>query len=353
MEEIKNKLNGDRERMLILDMWNLLIAANATANILDQNTMQIGMYLSTINMLRTYVEKFKPKKIVVAFDGPQAGERRRKIYAGYKAGRRVKAKSSSVKIYEGEDQDDYTKYTSQGAFTFQLERVFNFLKTLPVTIAIVPYCEGDDIISYLALKNKDQFDCIIVSADKDYCQLIQPHIFIYNWKTKQYFDEAKFIEQYRILPQNYIFMKVLTGDSSDEVKGVKGIGKKTFPYFEGMLMEKEYADVGEFVEAVKNMDLTNVDTRSRNSIKNIWLEESVDNMFLLYQVMKLDENCLKLHHIETLRQQVEEQQDKMFSRLSTQLLLQRHYFNKLYNGFNDTKWLQPFVFVRSESKIIA
>ena len=160
------------------------------------------------------------------------------------------------------------------------------------------------------------------------------------------YNEQKFIEEFHILPQNYIYMKILLGDTSDEVKGVKGIGKKSFPYFYDMLMEKEYENVGEFVEAVKKMDLSAVDTRSRNAIKNIWLEESVENMFLLYQVMKLDENCLKLQHIQMLRQQVEEQNGRGFARMVSNVIAMKHHFNKLYNGFNIDKWCQPFVFVK-------
>ena len=321
-----------------------MIAQNSVANILDRNTMQIGMYLSTMNMIRTFVDRFKPVKVVFAMDGPQAGERRRQLYSGYKAGRRVKAKSSSIMLQEGDD--DYTKYTSQGAFTFQLTRIFEFMKTLPVSTVIVPYCEGDDLIAYLTLKNKEDYDCVIVSGDKDYCQLIQPGISVYNWREKILYDTIVFREKFNILPQNYIFMKILLGDVSDEVKGVKGIGKKTFPVFHQLLSDNIFDNVTEFVEGTKKMDLTAVDTRTKNAIKGLWEEETVENMFLLFQVMKLDENCLKLHHIDMLGTQLEEQNAKTLSRMSANMLMLRHEFNKLYNGFNNDKWIQPFAFLK-------
>jgi len=351
MEEIKHGLGSNKPRLMLIDAWNIMIAQNSVANIIDENTMQIGMYVSTMNMIRTFVDKFKPTKIIFAMDGPQAGERRRQLYSGYKAGRRVKAKTSSIIIKEGEEIDDYTKYTSQGSFTFQMERIFNFLKNLPITTVIAPYCEGDDLITYLSLKNKDEFECTIISGDQDYCQLIQDGISVYNWRTKAYYNREKFMENYHILPENYIFMKILLGDSSDEVKGVKGIGKKTFPYFYEMLSAEVYDNVSEFVAATKLMDLEKIDTRSRNAIKNFWAEDAVENMFLLYQVMKLDENCLKLHHIDILRSQVEEQEVRGFSRIKAGITMQKHCFNKLYNGFNSDKWLQPFVFVKANVKI--
>lgn len=340
-----------KPRLLLIDAWNIMIQQNSVANIVDQNTMQIGMYLSTMNMIRTFVDKFKPQKVVFAMDGPNAGERRRKLYSGYKAGRGVKAKTSSIILKEGDEPDDYTKYTSQGAFTFQMERIYNFIKNLPVAMAIVPYLEGDDIISYLAINNKDEFDVIVASGDKDYFQLIQDGISVYNCRYKKLYDRQEFQNEFRILPENYIYMKILLGDSSDEVKGVHGIGKKSFPYFEPILMAKPYANVTEFVEAVKSMDLEQIDTRTRNAIKNIWAEETVETMFLLYQVMKLDQDCLKLHHIEILKQQIEEQEQKRLSKIMATVTMNKHCFNKLYNGFNSEKWLQPFLFVNSKNNI--
>lgn len=339
------------KNILVVDMFNIMIAMNATSNVLDRNTMQIGMYLGTINMIRTFVDKFKPIKIILAYDGPNAGERRRKLYSGYKAGRKVKAKTSSVKLYEGEEQDDYTKYTSQGAFTYQLQKIYEFCKFLPVQSVIVPYLEGDDIISYIALKNKEKYNMIIISGDKDYCQLIQSGIEVYNWREKKLYNSESFYEKFKIDSRNYIFMKVLRGDSSDEIKGIKGFGAKTMDSLSDILTNNIFENVTEFVEFTKTLDLDTFDTRTKNAIKNLWLEETVEEMFLLYRLMKLDENCLDLHHIDMLDKQLEEQEDQKLSRISAMITMQKHEFNKMYNGFNVDKWLSPFVFVKSGIKI--
>jgi len=346
-----------KRNILLIDAWNLMIAANNVSNILDENTAQIGMFLTTLNMIRTSVDKFKPVKVIFAMDGPQAGERRRKLYNGYKAGRRVKAKTSSVKIWDGDDEDgedEFTKYTSQGAFTYQLEKLYNFLKLLPVTVVIVPYCEGDDLIAYLSLKNREDYNCIIVSGDQDYCQLIQPGIQVYNWRKHVLYDEKTFLEEYHILPQNYIIMKMLLGDKSDEIKGSKGIGKKTFEVFYEHLSKKElmFENAGAFITYVRNMNLEALPTRERNVIKKIYTEEDMtEHLLLVYRIMKLDEDVLQLHHVSSLRAQVEEQNGKGLSKISVNIAMTRNHFNKLYNGFNNDKWLRPFVFVTPNVKI--
>lgn len=341
--------NKVRPRLLLIDMWNIAIGMNATTNIVDGNSEQIGMYLGTLNMIRTCVDKLKPNKIVLAFDGPEAGERRRKIYPGYKAGRRVKAKTSTVTIQE--DDDEQTKFTSSDAFTNQLIKIYDFCKLLPVSTVMVPYCEGDDLIAYLAEKNKEVFDVNIVSSDKDYCQLIQPTIKVYNWREKTLYTEEIFFNKFNISSRNYIYMKILLGDSSDEVKGVKGIGKSTFPIFHNMLNEAVYDNVGEFVEGVKTIDTAELKTREKNALKNLFLEETVKEMFLLFQVMKLDENCLKLQHITMLREQIDQQEGKVLGRMMAYVEMKRNSFGKLYPSFNPEKWIQPFAFVRGQDKI--
>lgn len=330
-----------------------MIAQNNVANIMDENTMQIGMYLSTLNMVRTFVDRFKPNKIVFALDGPQAGERRRKLYSGYKAGRRVKAKTSSIIIKEGEEEDDYTKYTSQGSFTFQLERIYNFMKFLPITVVVVPYCEGDDLIAHLVVKNKDEYDCIIVSGDHDYCQLVDENVKLYDWRKKKLYTEETFLEEFKVITQNYIYMKILLGDKSDEIKGVKGVGKETFPIFHPVLNNKLniYENVTEFINEAKNIDVNLLDTREKNVLKKMWSEENIEYMFLLYQIMKLGDNCLKLHHVTMLDAQVSEQESKGLQKLNASLMMRKHLFNKLYNGFDNDKWLQPFVFVKPNMKL--
>lgn len=339
-----------KERIMLVDMWNVAIGMNAKMNILDSNSNPIGMYLGTLNIIRTCVDKLKPNKLVLAFDGPEAGERRRKIYPGYKAGRRVKAKTSSITIQE--DDDEETKFTSSDAFTNQLVKIYEFCKYLPVTTVMVPYCEGDDIIAYLALKNQDNFDVTIVSGDKDYCQLINENIKVYNWREKTLYNETIFFEKFGITSMNYIYMKILLGDSSDEVKGIKGIGKATFPIFHKVLNEAVYDNVSEFVAASKTIETAELKTREKNALKNLFLEETVEEMFLLFQVMKLDENCLKLQHITTLRQQIDEQEGKQLARIMAYAVMKKTGFGKLYNGFNPDTWLHPFGFIRGKEKIV-
>lgn len=336
------------ERLLLIDSWNVMIANNAVnLGLVDHNTYPVGMILGTMNTVRSLVEKFKPTKVLFVMDGPEAGERRRQLYPEYKGGRRVRQRESKVQIMEGEDN---IVFGVEGAFQNQLIKIYEFMKLLPVTVCMVPYCEADDAITYLALKNKEKFECIIVSNDKDYLQLIQPGIMVYRWKTKKLYDEASFLSEYKILPQNYIFKKIMLGDTGDKVPGVKGIGEKTFVKLEQLLTESIYTDINDFMRMLEGMDKTALNTKETNAI-NKALDQKVE-MDLGYSMMKLNEDCMLPEQIELLEMQIAEQKNKGLSRLSLKIKMKANVFNKLYNGFNDDNWIQSFVFLRAGVEII-
>lgn len=336
------------ERILLLDAWNIMVANNAVnLGLVDHNTYPVGMILGTMNTVRSLVEKFRPTKVLFVMDGPEAGERRRQLYPDYKGGRRVRQRESKVQIMEGEDN---IVFGVEGAFQNQLIKIYEFMKLLPVTVCMIPYCEADDAITYLALKNKEKFECIIVSNDKDYLQLIQPGIMVYRWKAKKLYDEASFLSEHKILPQNYIFKKIMLGDTGDKVPGVKGIGEKTFVKLEQLLTESIYTDINDFMRMLEGMDKTALNTKETNAI-NKALEQK-NEMDLGYSMMKLNEDCMLPEQVELLEMQVEEQKNKGLSRLSLKIKMKANVFNKLYNGFNDDNWIQSFVFLRAGVEII-
>lgn len=331
-------------RVLYLDGFNILIAQNAIAHIEDGNGNPCGMYLTTLNMIRTFVDKFKPTKVFFILDGPEAGERRRQLFPDYKNKKRITSRKSKVQIMEG---DDNMVYGVEGAFQNQLIKLYEFLQLLPVTTCMVPYGEADDLIAYLALKNKDDFENIIISNDKDYLQLVQPGISVYRWKIKKLYNVDSFSEEMKILASNYIFQRILFGDTSDFIKGVKGVGKKTFERLQPGLLEKDYGNnIEGFVDFLKTMDLSHCNTRERNAIQKITTDENIEKMIMSFKLMKLNEECMLEEQVELMKLQIDEQLEKGLQGMAARVKMKRNYFNKLYNGFNEDKWIHPFIFVK-------
>ncbi len=87
--------------------------------------------------------------------------------------------------------------------------------------------EADDLIGTLTnLGVKEGLDVVIVSGDKDFAQLIQPGVVLYDTMKDVRYDSAGALEKWGVPPEQMIDYLALVGDSSDNIKGVAGIGPK-------------------------------------------------------------------------------------------------------------------------------
>ena len=94
--------------------------------------------------------------------------------------------------------------------------------------------EADDLLGTLA-KNCEalNWECVIVTGDKDSLQLVTEHTRVRNVKTRKGQTETKnytpsvFFEEYGFEPEKMVDLKALMGDSSDNIPGVAGVGEKT------------------------------------------------------------------------------------------------------------------------------
>ncbi len=122
----------------------------------------------------------------------------------------------------------------QADFDTGIERVLQLLRAYDVPVLAVEGYEADDVIGTLARQGVDAgFDVVIVSGDKDFHQLVQPHVWLLNPgrggpaavdETWVGMENAR--ERLGVTPDRVIDYLALVGDSSDNVPGVKGIGEK-------------------------------------------------------------------------------------------------------------------------------
>jgi DNA polymerase-1 len=94
--------------------------------------------------------------------------------------------------------------------------------------------EADDVIAHLAQVIDKEYNgrSIIVSSDKDFLQLVNDNIIVYRPIEKSFYTDAMIVEKIGLKAENFILYKVLMGDASDKIAGVKGLGpKKLFKLF--------------------------------------------------------------------------------------------------------------------------
>jgi len=158
-----------------------------------------------VTMLRKLIADHKPAYLAASFDlaGPTF---RDEIAADYKANRAAMP-------------DDLAE---------QINWVHQACEALGVPILTVKGYEADDVIGTVANRAVAAgFDVAIVSIDKDFFQLVRPGVRVYDPREDgAWFDEAGVVEKFGVRPSNVVDVLALVGDTSDNVAGVPGIGKK-------------------------------------------------------------------------------------------------------------------------------
>ena len=88
--------------------------------------------------------------------------------------------------------------------------------------------EADDLIATIAKNvDKNEFDVVIVSSDKDLMQLVDDHILMFDAMKNKIIGAKEVVEKFMVMPDKVLDVLSLMGDSSDNVPGVRGIGPKT------------------------------------------------------------------------------------------------------------------------------
>jgi DNA polymerase-1 len=158
-----------------------------------------------VTMLRKLIADHKPAYIAASFDlaGPTFRDR---IVDDYKANRAAMP-------------DDLAE---------QINWVHQACEALGVPIVTAAGYEADDVIGTLARRAaSDGFDVAIVSIDKDFFQLVHDGIRVYDPREDGvWFDAQGVVEKFGVQPSQVVDVLALVGDTSDNVAGVPGIGKK-------------------------------------------------------------------------------------------------------------------------------
>jgi DNA polymerase-1 len=218
-------------RVLLIDSMNTFLRSFAMIPAINPQGNHIGGLVGFLKSLGYVIKLIRPTRVILVFDGQGNITNRRNTYADYKANRQIK-RITNYKVFSTLEEESDSIAT-------QMLRLLDYLKSLPVNISIIDKIEADDTIAYLSQKLKD--DIIIYSADQDFLQLVDDRITVYSPIKKKFYKPNDVYEQYGMHPYNFITMKCLMGDKSDNLPGVKGLGpKKLMKYFPEIAGEKRF-----------------------------------------------------------------------------------------------------------------
>lgn len=242
-ESLNRTLNSS---VLIVDGLNTFLRSWAVSPFSNENGEHFGGVSSFLKSIGYAVKLFNPTRCVIVFDGNGGSQKRRKIYPEYKHKRKTSFRVN--RTYK----DLLTPEEEQDRMKGELMRSIQYLDCLPVNSMAIDHIEADDTIAYLAVDYFKNSDVVIMSADKDFLQLASNKIKIWSPTKKKVYGCAEILSEYGISCQNFINYRIMDGDVSDNIDGIKGAGlktiKKLFPCFE----ESKQYSVSEIVNYCEN-----------------------------------------------------------------------------------------------------
>jgi len=206
-----------------------------------------------ITMLKKQLDAVEPDHCVIAFD-LKAPTFRHKMYDGYKATRKGMPEEVAMQLPYAHDCAE--------AMGFHVIEREGF--------------EADDILGTVSGFGGDNCEVFVFTGDRDSLQLIGENVKVLlagNTDTITY-DSAKFEEKYGVRVDQFVDVKALMGDSSDNIPGVAGIGEKT-----AVKLIQDFEDLDKLYESFKDSSLT-------AGVKNK-LEAGRDNAFLSRELARI------------------------------------------------------------------
>ncbi len=156
-------------------------------------------------MLRKLLKEDKPCYLAVAFD----------------------TKGPTFRHIEYKAYKEHRKPTPDDLVS-QVPLMFDVIKAYNIPLFAIQGFEADDIIGTISKKvSMENIECTIITTDKDMDQLVDKHIKIFNPRKKEIKDIDKIRNEMGIEPERFIDVLALSGDTSDNIPGIPGIGLKT------------------------------------------------------------------------------------------------------------------------------
>jgi len=199
------------KKLLILDANSIVNRAfYAVRTLTTKDGLNTNAIFGFLNIFFKYLEEISPDYIAAAFDLP-APTFRHKMFDGYKA----------------------TRHKMPDELREQIPVLKDVLRAMNIKIYEKEGYEADDIIGTTArVCEEEDICCCILTGDRDDLQLASENVLIHLVTTRmgntqtEVFDDKKVYEKYRVTPEEFIDLKAIMGDSSDNIPGVRGIGEK-------------------------------------------------------------------------------------------------------------------------------
>lgn len=337
---------------LLLDM-NSIMKMSLVDKRLNKSGKEYGMVYQTLMQIKKQLDKKDYNFVYAFYDGHNSGQLRFNYYQDYKANRDKNYEISGAKSEYDKQIEAYAKKvmdysrkkkgenitvrgeTEEEAFDRQREIIFRCLEELFCRNVICDEVEGDDLIAYYVKNKKPNEKIVIVSGDRDLTQLIADDVCIYVTQLKKYITPQNHIEHMGYTHENVLIKKILCGDVSDNIKGIKGMGEKTFFELFPEARTKKYTLDDILLQTNKL-----IAERAKNKKRPLVVTENIINAVTLgsqgKDIYKINDKIINLHNPLLTKEAQDELDNIMYAPLDPE----GRSLSNLYSIINENEMLE-------------
>lgn len=279
IKEIKPDAGVKQFTTLLVDGSNILELSSCADHTLSNNGMDYGGIFQFLLQIKLLLQKGNFRYVYVMWDGINSGQMRYKLNSQYKSNRdkeyddddlspymqAVNEKIKNMQNYFFKQKDPIKmaeRKKHKELFYWQRDVIMECLEELFVRQCLCDYTEADDLIGYYVAHKKPNERIVIVSNDRDLTQLISDDVIVYVQSMKKFINTKNHTDIMGYNYQNVVLKKIICGDSSDNIKGIKGVGEKTLfeniPEFKTRKVELE-----EVVDRVRKLNEERVSNKKK------------------------------------------------------------------------------------------
>lgn len=291
IKENKPELCRKKFNTLLIDGSNILELSSLGDNTVSSDGKPIGGVFQFFLQLKVLLQKGNFRYVYVFWDGKNSGQLRYNLNRDYKANRdkdfeeeglsdymkevNKRVKFMQNKFFKKEDPIKLQeKQKHKEIFYWQRDIIMQMLEELFVRQCVCEETEADDFIGYYVSRKKPNEKIVIVSNDRDLTQLIAEDVIVYVQSLKAFVNTKNHTDIMGYNYQNVVLKKMICGDTSDNIKGIKGVGEKTLlTNFDEI--KKRKVTLEEVIEKAKSIN----EERVKNKKKPLkWAENIVNRV---------------------------------------------------------------------------
>lgn len=255
----KNPDFGEKKiTTLLIDGSNIMEVCFNSDKTISSNGKLIGPIFQFLLQLKLMLQKGNFRYVYVFWDGDNSGFYRWCLNPQYKGNRdkdyenavddslseymksfNKKLKEMQDYIFSKNKKETIEKKKEKDLFYEQMDIVMQCLEELFIRQCVCDKVEADDLIAYYVKNKKKNERIVIMSNDRDLTQLISDDVIVYVQSMKKFINTKNHRMEMGYDYHNVLLKKVICGDTSDNIKGIKGVGDTTLLKNFPQLKERE------------------------------------------------------------------------------------------------------------------